>query len=567
MGTWDKDEATLECFALVSIAKDFNNFDNKRGNIHKSVFPIVVPQVFFYRGPATADEDSVCVTEFFTNPTITFTPFVRDVVRTQKMLYETMQGLLDMLLLLKQNAVQHNDIHGLNILILQDYNTATAAPDFAFALVDFSYSICPPIISAPLVNDFKNLLQSSGLDNVPPDGPLCDVYSTGIIISTMVSRFTFGSSHWAYPVVDLMLDRRNSPDWTWQSISVLKDKLHNDFVGHCIENDMCVEPLKFFPNREILGRLNEYRQYLSCGNGATESCESTELAVLDNDHTLAVRLGSLQMSLDLNQEGDGVALPLVALSGHDALRWGFVKLVFDDLLSLWDHFDVTVIDVGGGGGHSFVCLHCYLYYNTSCTVFDTTGNRYGIMMKAALEHFPSLPLNPNPLYHRDISQSLDYPFEADIITVLGNSLWMHYCVEGNLGHVVKKFASRARAMLIVEWVDPADDDIAKLREAFPHCAHPTISADSAAYSPYTLVEFKRVSQTDFCGMTSFNVGQVSETRTIIMNIHIVNDTFSHLIGKNTANASTFANSAAVSVHDIEKQIRLMQFYNQLRIYS
>jgi hypothetical protein len=84
MGTWDKDEATLECFALVSIAKDFNNFDNKRGNLHKSVFPIVVPQVFFHRGPATADEDSVCVTEFFTNPTITFNPFIRDVVRTQK---------------------------------------------------------------------------------------------------------------------------------------------------------------------------------------------------------------------------------------------------------------------------------------------------------------------------------------------------------------------------------------------------------------------------------------------------------------------------------------------------
>jgi hypothetical protein len=114
-------------------------------------------------------------------------------------------------------------------------------------------------------------------------------------------------------------------------------------------------------------------------------------------------------------------------------------------------------------------------------------------------------------------------------------------------------------------VDPADDDIAKLREAFPHCAHPTISADSAAYSPYTLVEFWKAVAADFCGMTSFNVGQVSETRTIIMNIHTTNTTFINETGGKTAQAGTVSSFDAMSVHDIEKQIRLKKFYDRLRI--
>lgn len=571
-GTSTRDEATLECLSLAALHKPW-----PLSNI-SSYIPAIFPIVYFHRGPAIPEEDSVCVTEYFARSKQTLKSFIRAEVKTQSMLYNFIQAFLDLLLLLKKNHVMHNDLHEGNIVVLRDHQILGSdgeriiAP-FSFLIVDFSFAFSPAVPSTPLVDSFARLLQFSGLISATPSGPLCDVYSTGIMIKNLLGRFSLESTTWAYPIVDLMLDRNEHPStpWTSHNISSLKELLHALYSNLSNSDD---DRLSLFSHSLIL--YNDYRNFVTCGN-ATESCEELELVIAEGGQTINARLGP---KLEVGYAPElGVDYPTVFVTGSDVVRWALLEPVFVELIKKWPQLDVSVLDVSGG--YSFVCVSCY-FSNITCTVLET-DSRYGVHVRRVLETFPAHD-NQSPLLYLDLSsQTLENAFEADIITVLGNSLWLHFCVEGNLGHVMKKLAARAREMLILEWVDPADEAIVRLAKQFPSCAAPRPSSaassasssslptnfsSSAAYSPYTEEEFKKAIQADFCGLTSFSLGDVSDTRYITINMHFARQTTvdkDHL--ETSYDEEQVQQMQAALIKDAAKQERLKHFQRGLTVYD
>ena len=616
-GTRMKDEATLECLSLLTLARDVNITQTSPEAITSAAsISITYPAVYFYRGPARLGSDSVCVTEYYPPYTTqTLFSYLRNEITTTDALYISLQAFLDMLLMLKRAGVQHNDIYHNNILVLsKNYITSNTSPStsgeaiqYSYVLLDFSFSVSSTIHSTQLVDTFTKHLQDSAQSSAPPSGPLCDVYSMGKLLQSLLSRFAFESTRWAYPLVDMMLRRNGSVSnsssvpgdhnttttmgWSLGDVLTLKERLFSmytlQFHSHTTpQNDKREDRTQLFLYSPKLSLYNEYRRFVtdSC-LALSVSCDTFELSRSGDGYTVHAQLGSsLEIGFSRNL---GMERPVAVIHNLNRIRWNIIQPVFDELLFHWAHLDVAVLDISGS--FSFVCMESFLTYNASCMVLET-NTLYGIQMQKALTAFP-LTEYRRPIAYRDLWPTLtaDYPFEADIITVLGEALWLHYCVEGNLRHVINKLATRAREVLIIEWVDPNDAIITALSQQYPHCVAPAVeSTTSAAYSPYTLAEFKQTLSTDFCGLTSFIMGDVSATRYISLNMHVFNQTFydaqdltkadfvsperGHMTNNQTISSARHGQVAEKDValsaaKKAMKYKRLKQLYNRLVVFD
>jgi hypothetical protein len=360
-----------------------------------------------------------------------------------------------------------------------------------------------------------------------------------------------------------MLRRESTTSWGLQDIARIRNYLHTLYSRH--QKNTGHRSDKLLPLfSKNLNKYNAYRNFAICGNSSA-TCETLELSSVDNDHTVLAQLGA-SLEIGYSQDLGMGEMPVINIKNMNRIRWNIVQPLFDELLLLWGHLDVSVIDISGG--FSYVCTACFFTYNTSCSVFET-DHKYGILMQRALAAFP-LSGYHRPVAYHDMLLTPEQPFEADIITLLGDSLWLHYCAEGNLGHVIKKFATRAREVLIIEWVDPSDEMIVQLKREFPLCLDPTSeeSSSASAHSPYTLVEFKRALKTDFCGLTSFIIGDVSESRYISMNMHVFNKTFYDDLGLTKADSiAPKGHAKRNNSQVVAKYERLRNWYERLVVFA
>ena len=534
-GTLMKDEATLECLSLLHISK------KSFANVVSSSMAILFPSVIYYSGPALQNKTSVCVVEYFAYSTQGLDSYVIKDMITVEALYQSILAFLDLLSALKNAEVRHNDINSKNVVVLRRYHSPGYF--FSFLLVDFSFSLSPSVRSSPLVDSFANHLQKSRISSAPSSGPLSDIYSVAIIIKTMLSRYSMSSTGWAYPLVNLMLNGYGDEMWDLQGIANLKtllNILYND-------NKSNLGTLQVFSDNVV--NINKYRNHICT------SCATFRLIKSKDGGSVCAQLGDL---IEIGYSDDlSTRKPIVHHKYLNEQRLGIVKPVFDSLLLSWDHLEVSVVDISGG--FSAICIEIFLNYNASCTIFETEES-FQLGFERFFDEMNTFTNPQNAIRYRNIGTTSAQPFEADIITLLGESLWLHYCVEGSLEHVIKKFAARAREVLIVEWVDPNDEVLSRIMRKYPSCQ------EEMADSPYSRLEFKKSLESDFCGLTSFALGELSESRYISLNIKVFNPSFFQKFGLNKTDNKVSPQWKIKSAKNAKYE-RLKTFYNGLVVHA
>ena len=269
--------------------------------------------------------------------------------------------------------------------------------------------------------------------------------------------------------------------------------------------------------------LERRRQYLCNEPNLFAADPQYSITLNDGHYPEAIVDGYQHFQIRKNSNAEIEITPLSdALRQKDIIMSPILKSLVPGL---------SVLDVGGNYG--YFCAKSMEYGAAGATLVDM-DRKYTDIARKIYSHigqpFSSIDIKNNRL--RDISNDSDDVFSSDVVIALALIHWSYNCSEsrGSLAKTIGSLALRAKKVLIIEWIDPADAAIQNenhlglggtfaesTADNFKGEVHITnTSLISRSSSPYMLDEFLRVMKRVFWCVTE--LGIISPTRRIFIGV-------------------------------------------------